>query len=316
MQLKVIAATLLFAVSTTSHAQAFPSKPLRLVAPFPPGGLVDSAGRIVAEGMGTALGQPIIVENRPGASGKIAGELVSRSAPDGYTVFFANGTTHGSLPVMDPKFDPVKDFAPVGVVIYTPFILAASPALNASNVAELLALAKAQPGKINYATPGIGSAAHFAGELLRTAAGIDITHVPFKGLAQAVQDVMAGQVQLTFDNAILQHLKAGKLKAIATTGLDRMEFLPDVPTLNESGIKGYDIVGWAGLAVPIATPAAIIARLNDAMRQTMARADVQNRMKALALMPHIGTPEHMAKLTTESIARYGKIAADSRMKFE
>ncbi|MCC6474601.1 MAG: tripartite tricarboxylate transporter substrate binding protein [Burkholderiales bacterium] len=316
MQSKTVVTVLLFAVCAGAQAQTFPVKPLKLVAPFPPGGLVDSAGRIAAEGMGAALGQPMVVENRPGASGKIAAEAVSRAPADGYTLFFANGTSHGSLPVMDPGFDPVKDFAPVGVIIYTPFILAANPGLMANSVAELVALARAQPGTINYATPGVGSAAHFAGELLRSQAGIDIVHVPFKGLAQAVQDVMGGAVQLTFDNAILQHLKAGKLKAIATTGLQRLEFLPEVATLDESGLKGYDIVGWAGVAVPIRTPPALIARLSEALRQTMSRPEVQNRLKALALSPMAGTPEHMARLTSESIARYRKIATESRMKFE
>jgi tripartite-type tricarboxylate transporter receptor subunit TctC len=241
--IRALAAGVLLALATGAFAQGFPSKPLRLIVPFPPGGLVDTLARVVAEAMAVDLGQPMVVENRAGAAGKIGAQAAALAAPDGYTLFLANGTTHGTLPVVDPSFNPVKDFLPVSVVTITPFILAAHPSVQANSVPELIALAKSQPGKLNYATPGSGSASHFAGELMKSMAGVDIVHVPYKGLAPALQDLLAGRVQLTFDSTIMQHLKSGKLKALATTGTERSVLLPEVPTLDESGLKGYEIVG-------------------------------------------------------------------------
>src|SRR5512134_926551 len=177
--IRALAAGALLALATGALAQGYPSKPLRLIVPFPPGGLVDTLARVVAEAMAVDLGQPMVVENRAGAAGKIGAQAAALAAPDGYTLFLANGTTHGTLPVVDPNFDPVKDFLPVSVVTVTPFILAAHPSVPAGNVQELVALAKSQPGKLNYARPGSGSASHFAGELMQSMAGVDIVHVPY-----------------------------------------------------------------------------------------------------------------------------------------
>jgi tripartite-type tricarboxylate transporter receptor subunit TctC len=314
--IRALAAVALAALATGAAAQGFPSKPLRLIVPFPPGGLVDTLARVVAEAMAVDLGQPMVVENRAGAAGKIGAQAAALAAPDGYTLFLANGTTHGTLPVVDPSFDPVKDFLPVSVVTVTPFILAAHPSLPANSVPELVALAKSQPGKLNYATPGAGSASHFAGELMKSMAGVDIVHVPYKGLAPALQDLLAGRVQLTFDSTILQHLKTGKLKALATTGMERSVLLPDVPTLNESGLKGYEIVGWAGLAVPAGTPREVVARLSAAANSALGRADVQTRLRELGLVPVASSPERMAKIIDDSIARYRAIARDNNLKFD
>jgi tripartite-type tricarboxylate transporter receptor subunit TctC len=314
--IRALAAGALLALATGALAQGYPSKPVRLIVPFPPGGLVDTLARVVAEAMAVDLGQPMVVENRAGAAGKIGAQAAAHAAPDGYTLFLANGTTHGTLPVVDPNFDPVKDFLPVSVVTVTPFILAAHPSVPAGNVQELVALAKSQPGKLNYATPGSGSASHFAGELMKSMAGVDIVHVPYKGLAPALQDLLAGRVQLTFDSTILQHLKSGKLKALATTGMERSVLLPDVPTLDESGLKGYEIVGWAGLAVPAGTPREAVARLNAAANNALGRADVQNRLRELGLVPVASSPERMAKIIDDSIARYRAIARDNNLKFE
>jgi tripartite-type tricarboxylate transporter receptor subunit TctC len=313
---RALAAAALFALATGAAAQGFPSKPLRLIVPFPPGGLVDTLARVVAEAMAVDLGQPMVVENRAGAAGKIGAQAAALAAPDGYTMFLANGTTHGTLPVVDPSFDPVKDFLPVSVVTVTPFILAAHPSLPANSVPELIALAKSQPGKLNYATPGSGSASHFAGELMKSMAGVDIVHVPYKGLAPALQDLLAGRVQLTFDSTIMQHLKSGKLKALATTGMERSVLLPEVPTLDESGLKGYEIVGWAGLAVPAGTPREVVARLSAAANNALGRPDVQNRLRELGLVPVASSPERMARIIDDSIARYRAIARDNNLKFD
>jgi len=313
---RIAAACAALAFAASAFAQAYPAKPVRLIVPFPPGGLVDTLARVVAEAMGADLGQPVVVENRAGAAGKIGAQAAAQSAPDGYTVFLANGTTHGTLPVVDPGFDPVRDFAPVSIVTVTPFILAAHPSVPAANVPELIALAKAQPGQLNYATPGSGSASHFAGELMKSMAGVDIVHVPYKGLAPALQDLLAGRIQLTFDSTIMQYLKSGKLKALATTGMERSVLLPEVPTLNESGLKGYEIVGWAGLAVPAGTPREAVARLNAAANNALGKPEVQARLRELGLVPVASSPERMAKLIDDSIARYRAIARDNKLKFD
>jgi tripartite-type tricarboxylate transporter receptor subunit TctC len=310
-----VAATLALAAAA-AQAQSFPTKPLRLIVPFPPGGLVDSLARVVAEAMGAQLGQTVVVDNRADLARGAGAQAAAQAPADGYTLFLANGTTHGTLPVVDPSFDPVRDFAPVSVVTVTPFILAAHPSLAANNVQELLALARREPGKLNFGTPGSGSASHFAGELLNSMANVNIVHVPYKGLAPALTDLLAGRVQLTFDSTILTHLRSGKLKALATTGLERSSLLPDVPTLHESGLAGYDIVGWAGIAVPAATPRELVARLNDAAVKSLARPDVQNRLRELGLVPASSTPERMAAIIADSIARYRKIAVENKLKFD
>jgi tripartite-type tricarboxylate transporter receptor subunit TctC len=314
--IRALAAGALLALATGALAQGYPSKPVRLIVPFPPGGLVDTLARVVAEAMAVDLGQPMVVENRAGAAGKIGAQAAALAAPDGYTLFLANGTTHGTLPVVDPSFNPVKDFLPVSVVTITPFILAAHPSVQANSVPELIALAKSQPGKLNYATPGSGSASHFAGELMKSMAGVDIVHVPYKGLAPALQDLLAGRVQLTFDSTIMQHLKSGKLKALATTGMERSALLPEVPTLNEAGLKGYEIVGWAGLAVPAGTPRDVVVRLSAAANNALGRPEVQGRLRELGLIPVASSPERMAKIIDDSIARYRAIARDNNLKFD
>ncbi|MBL8377970.1 MAG: tripartite tricarboxylate transporter substrate binding protein [Burkholderiales bacterium] len=314
----VVALAVCLAVCNPVHvaAQGFPDKPMRLVVPFPPGGLVDSLARVVAEGMRAELGHPVVVENRAGAAGKIGAQAVATSPPDGYTMLLSNGTTHGTLPVVDPSFDAVRDFVSVSVVTLTPFILAAHPDLRAANVADLLRLAKAQPGKLNYATPGSGSASHFAGELLKSLGQVDIVHVPYKGLAPALTDVLGGRVELIFDSTILQHLRSGKLKALATTGMERSPLLPDVPTLHESGLTGYDIVGWAGLSLPAKSPAEAVSRLNAAAVKTLAQPALQTRMREMGLVPASSSPAQMDRLIADSIARYRKIATDNKLKFD
>ncbi|MBL8383533.1 MAG: tripartite tricarboxylate transporter substrate binding protein [Burkholderiales bacterium] len=309
-------AAALAAAAPGAAAQGFPDRPVRLIVPFPPGGLVDSLARVVADGMRGELGQPVVVDNRAGAAGKIGAQAVAAAAPDGYTLLLSNGTTHGTLPVVDPSFEAVRDFASVSLVTVTPFVLAAHPDLRANTVAELLRLAAAQPGKLNYATPGSGTAAHFAGELLKSLGGVDIVHVPYKGLAPALTDVLGGRVELIFDSTILQHLRAGKLKALATTGIERSPLLPDVPTLHESGLKGYDIVGWAGLSLPAKAPAEAVARLNAAAVKALAQPALAQRLREMGLVPVSSTPQHMARLIDDSIARYRRIAADNKLRFD
>ncbi|HYF20864.1 MAG TPA: tripartite tricarboxylate transporter substrate binding protein [Ramlibacter sp.] len=295
---------------------SFPDRPLKLVVPFPPGGIMDNIARPLAEEMGRRLGQSVVVENRGGAAGKIGAMGVLQAPPDGYTLLLANGSTHGTLPITDPTFDPVKTFAPLGVVATAPFVLAGHPGLGANNVKELIALAKSQPGKLSYATPGVGSASHFAGEQFKSMAGVFILHVPYRGLGPALQDVMAGTISLTFDSTILPHLRSGKLKAFAVTSRERWPVLPDVPSLHEAGLTGYDIVGWAGLAVSANTPADVQARLNDTLARVLASAELQEKMRTTGMSVGGGGPSGMAQLTTDSIARYRKVAETTKMRFE
>lgn len=300
----------------TLFAQAYPSRIVKLIVPFPPGGLVDTLARVLGESMGQELGQAIVIDNRAGAAGKIGTQAAAQSPPDGYTLLLSNGTTHGTLPVVDPAFAPQKDFHSVSLATVTPFILVVNPTLPAKSVQELIAHAKARPGVLNFASPGTGSATHFAGELLKFMAGIDMVHVPYRGLAPAIQDVISNQVQLTFDSTVLEQIKAGQLRALATTGKVRSPLLPDAPTLDEAGLKGYEIIGWAGISVPRGTPPEIIKRLNVAANAALTKPAVANRLLALGLVPQPSTPEQMDKTMEEGIARYRSIAQSARLSFK
>jgi tripartite-type tricarboxylate transporter receptor subunit TctC len=299
-----------------ASAQTYPSRILKLIVPFPAGGLVDSLARVLGEDLAAELGQAVVVDNRAGAAGKIGAQAAAQSPADGYTLFLATGTTHGTLPVVDPSFNPQRDFISVSLATVTPFILAVHPSLPVKTPQELIAYIKARPGALNYASPGTGSATHFAGELLKTMAGIDIVHVPYRGLAPALQDVIANHVQMTFDSTILSQLEAGQLKAIATTGLARSPFLPDVPTLDESGLKGFDIVGWAGISVPKGTSAEIVGKLNGAINASMTKPATKDRLRRLGLVAVASSPEQMDKVIKDGIERYREIARTARLKFK
>ena len=304
------------AAPADAWAQAYPSRIIKLVIPFPAGGLVDSLGRVLAESMSAELGQSIVVDNRAGAAGKIGTQAAAQSPADGYTLLLSNGTTHGTLPAIEAAFTPQKDFASVSLATLTPFILASNPTLPVTTPQDLIAYAKSKPGVLNYASPGIGSATHFAGELFKIMAGVDIVHVPYRGLAQVLQDLVANHVQLTFDSTILSMLQDKQLRAIATTGQSRSPFLPDIPTLDEAGLKGYDIIGWAGISVPRDTPAEIVRRLSAAVNAALAKPAVQERMRSLGLVPVASTPERMDRTIAEGIERYKEIARKANLSFK
>ncbi len=265
-------------------AQPFPSKPVTLIVPFPPGGALDVVARGLAEQMRLDLGQPVIVDNRAGAGGTVGSGAAARAAPDGYTVLFGSVATHAIAAGLYPKlpYDPIADFAPVTQLTSSPLVLAVSPALNVASVAELVALAKAQPGKLNYASTGNGTAVHIAGEAFRKATGIDVMHVPYKGGPQATSALLSGEAGFMLANPqlMLPMVQAGKLRALAVTGAARIDALPGVPTLKEAGVAGVDITTWFALWAPKGTPAAVVERLNAAARKALASPEMKRQLEA------------------------------------
>jgi tripartite-type tricarboxylate transporter receptor subunit TctC len=277
-------ALLLALPAAWAAAQDYPTKPVTIVVPFPAGGALDTVARGLAEQMRTDLGQPVIVDNRAGAGGTVGSGTVARAAPDGYTILLGSVATHAIAAGLYPKlpYDPIGDFAPITQLTGSPLVLAASPQFKAANVTELVAAAKAQPGKINYASTGNGTAVHIAGEAFRKAAGIDVLHVPYKGGPQATTALLAGESSYMLANPqlVLSFIQAGKLKALAVTGASRLEALPNVPTLKEAGVPGVEVTTWFGLWAPKGTPQLVIERLNAAARKALATAEVKRQLDA------------------------------------
>jgi tripartite-type tricarboxylate transporter receptor subunit TctC len=265
-------------------AQAFPSKPVTLVVPFPAGGALDVVARGLAEQMRTDLGQPVVVENRAGAGGTVGSAAVARAAPDGYTLLFGSVATHAIAPGLYPKlpYDPINDYAPITQLTSSPLVLAVSPALKVNSVAELIAAAKAQPGKINYASTGNGTAVHIAGEAFRKATGIDVLHVPYKGGPQAITAMLSGEsgYMLANPQLVMPMVQVGKLRALAVTGAVRIESLPGVPTLKEAGVPGVDVTTWFALWAPNGTPPAAIERLNTSARKALGTPEMKRQLDA------------------------------------
>ena len=278
----VLSCLLALAMSRAIAQGGYPDRPLRLIVPFPPGGTVDLIARIVAERIAPGLGQTVVVDNRAGAGGAIGADAVARAAPDGYTILQGTGSTHGTNPAVNKKlpYDPIKDIDPIVMIARTPYILVAHPAIAANTVRELVALAKAQPGKINFASYGSGSSNHLAAELFKAMAGIDLVHVPYKGAAPAVAAIVAGEVQVIFDvvGTSGQHIKAGKMKLLGVGSPQRSPVAPDAPTLAESGVAGFDAGTFFGLFAPAATPRAIVDRLNREVVKVLAMPAERERL--------------------------------------
>ncbi len=301
-------------------AQTWPDRPLRLVVPFSAGGTNDLTGRVVAEKVAAALGQPIIVENRVGAGGSIGAEAVAMAAPDGYTLLQASGSTHGGNSVVykNLAYDPVKDFAPISMLVRTPFILVVNPAVKANSVSELIALAKAQPGKLNFASFGSGSSSHLVGELFKALAAIDIVHVPYKGSAPAVVGTVAGEAQILFDviNTSGPHIKAGRLKALAVGTNAKSPVLPGVPTVSESGLPGFEAVVFFGWLAPAGTPRAVIDRLHREIVRALAQPDVREKLTAMGNEVVGNTPDQFAEQIAAEVNKWQKLARERDLKFD
>jgi tripartite-type tricarboxylate transporter receptor subunit TctC len=317
---RLFALALAFAVSATGFAQSYPSKPLRLVCPFPPGGAVDIASRATSIELTKILGQPVAVENKPGAGGNLGGADAARSAPDGYTLFMTTSGIQAINPALYAKmpFDPNKDLAPVAPLVSLNNVLVVHPSVPAKSVKEVIDLAKKEPGKWTYASSGNGTSIHMSGAMFTQLTGTDMLHIPYKGSAPAVTDLLAGQTHMMFDNipSALPHIKSGKLRALATTGSKRDPTLPDLPTIAEAGVKGYESGVWFGISVPTGTPREIIMRLNAAAVQATKSPEFIKRMTDLGYNIIPGTPEQMERMLKDEIARWTPIVKASGAKVD
>lgn len=307
---RLTTALLITVASASSFAQAFPSKPVRIVIGFPAGGAIDLVGRIIAPKLSDALGQPVVVDNRPGANGALGLDAVAKAAPDGHTIFLG---TLGNLSINpslypNPQLNIDKQFTPLMLLTSVSFVLYANPALPVNSVAELVAYGKANPDKLNYSSSGKGGLPHLAGELFSSAVGVKMTHVAYKGSAPSINDVMGGQVQFTFESAAigLQHLKTGRLRALATTGLKRPAFLPNVPTVAET-LPGFEVVNWFGMVLPAGTPRDVITRLNAEITKVLAMPEVREKLIAQGTDPVGGTPEAFGAFILSETAKWARI---------
>ncbi len=303
-----------------AFGQSYPTKPIRLVCPFPPGGAVDIASRASANALTKILGQVVAVENKPGAGGNLGGVEAARSAPDGYTIFMSTSGIQAINPALYAKmpFDPNKDLTPIAPLVSLNNVLVVNPSVPAHTVKDIIALAKKEPGKLTYASSGNGTSIHMSGAMFTYLTKTDIVHIPYKGSAPAVTDLLAGQTNMMFDNipSSLPHIKAGKLRAIATTGARRDPALPDIPTIAESGVPGYESGVWFGLMAPAKTPRAIIDKLNAAAVKATHDGDFIKRMTDLGYSIIPGTPEEMAKMIQDEIKRWTPIVKASGAKVD
>ena len=301
-------------------AQEYPTKPIRLVITYPPGGNTDLVGRALALKLGEFMGQQVVVDNRGGAGGVLGSMITAQSAPDGYTIML--GTSAGMVinPLLSRKltYDPVKDFAPVSMVVIVPQLLVINPQLPVKNVRELIAFAKAKPGYLNAGSSGVGTPNHFGTELLKWLAGVDIVHVPYKGGAPALTDLLGGQIQMAFSSvpAVLPHIKAGRLVALGVGSAKRSPALPNIPTIAEAGVPGYEYTTWYGIFVPAKTPRTLIARLNTEIVKAMETPDIKDRFTALGGDPDPGTPEELRAYMANESAKWAKIIKAANIRIE
>ena len=309
--LALIVAALALAAARGADAQDYPSRPIKLVVAFTAGGTTDFVARLLAERLRTLLGQPVIVENRPGANGAIAAEYVAKSDPDGYTLFF---TTVGAVAINPAlrgnlAYDPIKDFAPVGMAVFNSTMLVVNASMPVNSARELAALAAERPGAITIGITGLGAISHLGLELFQAAAGVKFQAVPYRGAAQAVTDLLAGQVDGLFGDVptVIAQIKAGKLKALAATSQERSDIFPAVPTFVEQGFRDTVANQWAGILAPALTPPAVVTKLNAALNAALADADVRGKLAQTGVMPSPGTPEEFARDLAQEIARWGQL---------
>ncbi len=300
-------------------AQSYPSKPVRIVVPFPPAGAVDIVGRTLGERLALSMGQQFVVDNRAGAGGIVGSEIVAHAAPDGYTLL-AVSSAHATNPTLFPKipYNTERDFAPVSLVASSSYILVAHPSVPVRNVRELIALAKARPGQLNYSGGSIASLPHLSGELFNLLAGIKMIYVPYKGSAQVTTAVLGGEVPLMFSNmlAIMPFVQSGRFRALGVTGFKRVPGAPEVPTIAESGLPGYEVAGWYGLVAPAGTPADIITRLSTQIAAAMRTPEVVKRYSSEGADPVGSTPEAFAEVITRDTAKWAKVIKASGAKVD
>ncbi len=312
--LRSLACALLLCLGGAAFA-AFPDKPIRLIVPFPAGGAADVMARGMAQRLGQELGQQIIIDNRGGAGGTTAAEAAAKSPADGYTLFFGTMGTHAINATLYKKlrYDPVKDFAPISLTHITPRVLIVGPSVPAKDIAELIALARRQPGALTYGSAGNGSSSHLSGALFETLAGVDMLHVPYKGSAPLLVDVLAGRIDMTFDSYTVyeEHIQSGKVRPLGVTSKARMGRLPQVPTIAESGLAGYDVSNWLGLFAPAGVPKDVLATLHAALGRAMATPELRAQLVALGIEPAFGSPEDFAALIRAELPKWAAIIKKS-----
>lgn len=320
MRFLLVVLAVLVVMPDVASAQAYPTRPLRIIAPFPPGGAPDLFARLIGESLGASLGQPVVVENRTGAGGNIASEAAARSAPDGNTLYLAAHPPFTLNPLLLSKapYDPVRDFAPIALLGSQWFVLVVNPAVPARSVQELVAHAKANPGKLSYGSSGVGSPHHLGMEYLKLALGLDIVHVPYKGGALVVPDLVNGSipVALTALTVAGAHLKSGKLVPLAVTSRERSASLPGVPTVAETAVPGYEVTAWFALVAPAGTPTEIVGRLNAEALRTMAKPDLLARLGALGLEAQTSSPQGLGEIIRAEISRWERIVREGKLKAE
>jgi tripartite-type tricarboxylate transporter receptor subunit TctC len=316
----VTSAALLCIASTAALAQGYPTKPVRMIVPFPAGGATDIIGRIAAQKLAEAMGQQFVVDNRGGAGGTIGTEIAAKAVPDGYVLITGTSSTHSIAPGLYPKlpYDPVKDFAPISLLCTATILLATHPSVPAKNVRELIALAKARPDQLSFASTGNGGISHLIGEQFKSMTGVQLVHVPYKGDAPALIDLAAGQVSMMFGTAVafIPYVKSGRLKALAVTNPARSPLMPDVPTVNESGLQGFEAVQWFGLFAPAGTPKEIVTRLHAETVKFLRLPDVREKMAGLGTDVVGSTPEAFAAFQKAEIAQWAKIIRQSGARIE
>ena len=307
---------LLLVWAASASAQQWPSKPLRYIVPFPPGAFNDTLARTLSAELPKTLGQPVIVENRPGGNTIIGTELAAKSPPDGYTLFGAALPFSVIQSLYKTSFDVTKDFAPITLAGVTPNLLVANPGVPFNDVKGLVAYAKANPGKLNYASTGNGTSNHLSFELFKSMTGTEVTHVAYKGSAPAVTDLIAGQVQVMFDNTpnVLPHVKAGKLKALGVSSKARTPFASDIPTVDEAGVPGYDVGVWFGVLTVAGTPREIVRRLNTEMVKILSSAEIKERFGKMGVEVVAGSPDQFSQFLKSEVARWAKVIQDAGIK--
>ena len=314
-----IASTLALLCSASAFAQSYPSKTVKIIVPFAAGGPADNYARFIAQRLQDSLGQSFVVENRPGAGAIIGTDAVAKSAPDGYTLLLMSNTqTVNETLITNKPYQLLRDFVPIAPINYSDLVLVANPSLPVSNTKDLVKLALSKPGKLNYASSGPGTPYHMAGELFKSMSGTYLVHIPYKGSSGARTDVIGGQVEMMFDavTTMVEQVRAGKVKAIATTGKTRSDVLPDVPTLSESGVPGYEATIWLGIMAPKGTPKAVVDKLNEAVSKISSQADVKATWAKQGAVPMVMSPDAFEKYARDDIAKWAKVIKTAGIKAE
>jgi tripartite-type tricarboxylate transporter receptor subunit TctC len=317
---RLAAALAALAATSLALAQPYPVRSIKMIVPFPPAGSTDISARAVAGKLGERLGQAVIIENRPGAGGNIGTDVAAKAPPDGYTLIVGTVGTHAINSSLYSKmpYDHIRDFAPVVLLSTTPNVLVMSPSFPANSVADVIRLAKSKPGELNFASSGAGTSIHLSGEMFKSMAGLDMTHIPYKGSAPMLIDLMSGQVNMAFDNlsASMVHIKAGKLKALATTGATRSAALPDLPTVSEAGLPGYESTSWNAVFVPAGTPREVIDKLNREINAILQSPETRKYFAEQGAEAGGGTPEQLGALVRSETVKWSKVVKDSGAKVD